>query len=535
MGRSDITFTIQAEDDDGNLSDSSSVRSGAQPARVRIPVVGLEKAIFGRASSVNSDGALTPVAATLNRWRGASVGGALTIFVELHRAKNSDELLVGSGHGVTSIVSSWRWDAQSEIGILSLEGSRSARASDFRSVLSFLQLRSAVDSSDSYRRILVRPDISGSAFRKDFHVREVKVYVNDAPSAPAAGLDDHAVKEDVASDHATATYQVPKFTDDEDTELRYEAKLVVVGRKNVESLFGLPQWMNFDGSPGSRTFTFTPDKSWHAGEYRLRVTATDSGGLSDSEDFVVAVAEVNDAPKVPAVGLSEHTVTEDESAVTYQVPKFTDDEDTELRYEAKLVQGGKAGALPKWVAFDAGSRTFTFTPDKSWHAGKYTLRVRGTDSGGLSDSVDFVVTVKDVNDAPIASRLRGCGGCVCDLSVLRLRTRKRLRRVLYTAPICLFFPLRLPGRFCSRALLRRRSVLPVRRVRFGRDGTPPRARRSLFRTGYRSMEVSVCFVFRPRRVRMWADMRCVFVGGTRAGRRRRRILRCAYLPRRMFR
>ena len=252
-------------------------------------------------------------------------------------------------------------------------------------------------------------------------MREVKVYVNDAPSAPAAGLDDHAVKEDVASDHATATYQVPKFTDDEDTELRYEAKLVVVGRKNVESLFGLPQWMNFDGSPGSRTFTFTPDKSWHAGEYRLRVTATDSGGLSDSEDFVVAVAEVNDAPKAPAVGLSEHTVTEDESAVTYQVPKFTDDEDdaarTELRYEAKLVQGGKAGALPKWVAFDAGSRTFTFTPDKSWHAGKYTLRVRGTDSGGLSDSVDFVVTVKDVNDAPIARRLRGCGGCVCDLSV----------------------------------------------------------------------------------------------------------------------
>ena len=32
--------------------------------------------------------------------------------------------------------------------------------------------------------------------------------------------------------------------------------------------------------------------------------------------------------------------------------------------------------------------------------------MRGTDSEGLSDSVDFVVTVKDVNDAPIASPLR---------------------------------------------------------------------------------------------------------------------------------
>ena len=52
-------------------------------------------------------------------------------------------------------------------------------------------------------------------------------------------------------------------------------------------------------------------------------------------------------------------MTEDESAVTYQVPKFTDEEDDaarkELRYVAQLVQGGKAGALPKWVAFDAGS------------------------------------------------------------------------------------------------------------------------------------------------------------------------------------
>ena len=383
------------------------MRIGEQPASVRIPVVGLEKAIFGRASSVNSDGALTPDVATLNRWRGAA--GALTILVELHGGLSVEELLLGS-HGVTSITSSWIWDAQSGIGTLSLEGDSTATALNFRAMLDVLQLRSAVGASEGHRRILVRPDISGSAFRKDFHVREVKVYVNDAPQAPASGLDDHAVKEDVASDHATATYRVPAFTDDEDRELRYEAQLVVVGRNNEESLLGLPKWMNFDGSPGSRTFTFTPDKSWHAGEYRLRVTATDSGGLSDSEDFVVTVAEVNDAPKAPAVGLSDHTVTEDESAVTYQVPKFADEEDDaarkELTYVAQLVQGGKAGALPKWVAFDAGSRTFTFTPDKSWHAGKYTLRVRGTDSGGLSDSVDFVVTVKDVNDAPIASPLR---------------------------------------------------------------------------------------------------------------------------------
>ena len=179
-GSNDITFTIQAEDDEGHLSDSDSVRSGDQPSSVRIPVVGLVKVIVGEPSSVNSDGALTPDVATLNRWRGAA--GALTILVELHRGENIEELLLGS-HGVTSIVSSWSWDPERKIGTLSLQGSSSARASDFRSVLGFLQLRSAVGVSEGYRRILVRPDISGSAFRKDFHVREVKVYVNDAPEA----------------------------------------------------------------------------------------------------------------------------------------------------------------------------------------------------------------------------------------------------------------------------------------------------------------------------------------------------------------
>ena len=120
-----ITFTIQAEDDDGNLSDSDSMSNGHQPSSVRIPVVGLEELIVGETSSVNLDGALTPVEATLDLWRGAAAGGALTILVELHGGSSTEELLLGS-HGVASITSSWSWDAQSGIGTLSLQGSSSA-------------------------------------------------------------------------------------------------------------------------------------------------------------------------------------------------------------------------------------------------------------------------------------------------------------------------------------------------------------------------------------------------------------------------
>ena len=146
-GTNPITFTIQAEDDDGNLSDSDSDNSGEQPSSVRIPVVGLVKVGIGETSSVNSDGVLTPLEETLKLWRGAASGGALTILVELHGGSSTEELLLGS-HGVTSITSSWSWDAQSGIGTLSLEGDSTATALNFRAMLDVLQLRSAVGASD---------------------------------------------------------------------------------------------------------------------------------------------------------------------------------------------------------------------------------------------------------------------------------------------------------------------------------------------------------------------------------------------------
>ena len=400
-GTNPITFTIQAEDDDGNLSDSDSDNSGDQPSSVRIPVVGLVKVSIGGTSEVNSDGVLTPLEETLKLWRGAAAGGALTILVELHGGSSTEELLLGS-HGVTSITSSWSWDAQSEIGTLSLEGDSTATALNFRAMLDVLQLRSAVGASEGYRRILVRPDISGSAFRKDFHVREVKVSVNDvndAPQAPAGGLADQPVDED-----ATATYTFRKFTDKEDDaankDLTYGAKLVVGG---VEQDLPTGHWIEFDKD--TQTFTFAPLAS-HVGSHTLRVRGTDSGGLWVEDDFEVVVSAVNDAPEASAV--PDRTVNED-ATVTYQVLPFTDEDDDTMsasfKYVAQLVVRGTPGALPLWIKFDADSssatfRTFTFTPSDSSHVGDHTLRVTGTDDGGKSDFVEFKVTVAEVNDVP---------------------------------------------------------------------------------------------------------------------------------------
>ena len=141
---------------------------------------------------------------------------------------------------------------------------------------------------------------------------------------------------------------------------------------------------------------------------------------------------VNDAQSAPAAGLADQTVDEDTTA-SYRFKAFTDEEEDKssrsLAYTASWAEKDSAGndrvdangkkifvSLPTWIVFDGLKRRFTFKPDKSWHAGKHTLRVVGTEKSisgkpnPKSDFAEFVLDVVEVNDAPIAIPLRGCGG-----------------------------------------------------------------------------------------------------------------------------
>ena len=118
-----------------------------------------------------------------------------------------------------------------------MEGSSTATSLDFQSILNMLSLRSVVSSSDGYRRVQVRPDVSGDVSRKYFYVRDVRVYTNDAPIS--GGLPALSVREGVST-----TFQVAAFTDEEDDavgkDLTYGAQLVVGG-----TLGALPLWIDF--------------------------------------------------------------------------------------------------------------------------------------------------------------------------------------------------------------------------------------------------------------------------------------------------
>ena len=282
---------------------------------------------------------------------------------------------------------------------------------------------------------------------------------NDKPVA--SSLVGRTVVEDTPS-----TYVFDAFTDEETSALTYTAFWAAEGTDSTagEKVFvDLPDdgWIAFgavDGDATKMQFAFKPHKSWHTGKHTLRVVGTDAGiggdpdtKKSDFAEFVLEVVDFNDAPV--ASSLAAHTVQEDvdeaHASVTYPVGAFTDEETSALTYSYTIVRVEKNGdetavSVSDWVDFDddASSPTFTFTPHRSWHAGKYKVRVKGEDAGigGDPDTkksaiAEFMLTVGEFNDAPVASSL--VGRTVAEdvvwrtphpsMCSMRSRTRRRTR------------------------------------------------------------------------------------------------------------
>jgi Ca2+-binding RTX toxin-like protein len=207
--------------------------------------------------------------------------------------------------------------------------------------------------------------------------------VNDAPTV-ASPLADQTVQEDAAF-----TIQMPATTfadQDAGDTLTLSASLA--------NGTALPSWLNFNAA--TATFSGTPDDA-QVGSLDLRVTATDGENLNVSDVFTLTVANMNEAPTV-AVSLANQTAVED-AAFTFAVPgsTFADvDSGDELTYNATLADGT---ALPTWLSFNSTTRTFSGTPVNS-NVGTPALRMTSTDTGNLSASDTFSLTVTNVNDAP---------------------------------------------------------------------------------------------------------------------------------------
>ncbi len=223
--------------------------------------------------------------------------------------------------------------------------------------------------------------------------------VNHAPTV-ATPLADQTVPEDAPF---SRTVPANTFADqDAGDALTYSASLA--------NGSALPAWLTFDAV--TRTFNGAPDDA-QVGSLDLRVTATDTGNLSASNVFTLTVTNVNEAPIV-AVPLANQTAVED-STFTFTVSgaTFADVDQVHgdtLIYSASLADGA---ALPTWLSFDANTQMLSGIPLNS-DVGTFALRVTATDTGNLTVSDTFSLTVTNVNDAPTVAaphrRSNGGGG-----------------------------------------------------------------------------------------------------------------------------
>jgi Ca2+-binding RTX toxin-like protein len=152
----------------------------------------------------------------------------------------------------------------------------------------------------------------------------------------------------------------------------------------------LPSWLSFDAANGS--FSGTP--GWDdAGTLSITVTATDAAGRSASDTFDLNVADVNTAPVVGTAPSDQVAV--EGSAFNFALPDdtFVDPQGDSLALTATLADGSP---LPAWLSF---ASPFNGTPDDG-DVGTISIIVTATDSGGLSVSTSFELSVTNVNDLP---------------------------------------------------------------------------------------------------------------------------------------
>jgi VCBS repeat-containing protein len=195
---------------------------------------------------------------------------------------------------------------------------------------------------------------------------------DDAPVL-AAVIADQQTNEDVPF---SFTVPADTFTDiDQGDVLSYHATLADGS--------ALPSWLKFDAA--KLTFSGIPS-NWDVGVLNVSVTATDTSGLTANDTFVLDVQNVNDAPIVANHLADQHL--DEGKRFSIVVPANTfDDWDIvhgdSLSYTATLANGE---ALPKWLTFDAATRTFS---GKAKGAADLDILLTATDEVGASVSQVF--------------------------------------------------------------------------------------------------------------------------------------------------
>lgn len=151
------------------------------------------------------------------------------------------------------------------------------------------------------------------------------------------------------------------------------------------TLSSFPSGMTID--PASGLISWVPSNE-QVGNQPVVVEVSDSGGLSDSQNFSIAVTNVNDAPSIISAAV---TSANEDTNYSYDVDASDPDVGDSLTFSLSI--------LPSGMSIDASTGIINWTPDNS-QIGNQSVEVIVTDSSGLNDVQNFIILVSETNNAP---------------------------------------------------------------------------------------------------------------------------------------
>ena len=154
------------------------------------------------------------------------------------------------------------------------------------------------------------------------------------------------------------------------------------------SASNMPEGMTFNATTGELAWTPNYDQ---AGTYtNISLSVSDPGGLSIEKSFNFTVNNVNRPPELAQI-LDQTSAENAPLSITFQGTDPDKEDEGKLQYSAEN--------LPIGAAIDQTTGILNWTPNFT-QAGSYQLKVKVTDTGGLSSEMSFAADITDVNRPP---------------------------------------------------------------------------------------------------------------------------------------
>jgi hypothetical protein len=182
---------------------------------------------------------------------------------------------------------------------------------------------------------------------------------------------------------------------DEEKEYRVDYNCTDDGQGNVTWSFKgtAKEFLSMD--PKTGVLNGTPSDPQGASiKYYVNITVNDGNGGKDRADFEIIVRNVNDPPRIGNV--TNFTVREDE---VFQTSLHIEDY-YKIDVGDSYTWGMETNATWLWSIVAPPSYMIHGNPENA-DVGSYWVNVRVRDQLGASDSVNFTITVLNVNDPPI--------------------------------------------------------------------------------------------------------------------------------------